>query len=292
MQRFIATHTSLTTGILVVAALIIAYGGYSYYTLSTRLSATEQQLASTTAEMSSTISNLEQDRSLLTEVLRLEQERNLEFQEQIEQITNTVGDLDKLSRTDPELLQKYSRVFFLNEHYRPQDLTEIPQRYRTPEDDDEFIHTQVWPHLKDLLDEATKDGINLRIISAFRTFDEQSNLKSQYDVTYGAGTANQFSAAQGYSEHQLGTTVDFTTQELGAAFSNLAQTEAYQWLLDNAHEYGFVLSYPEDNAYYQFEPWHWRFVGTSLARTLDRENEHFYDLNQREIDTYLIELFD
>jgi len=110
-------------------------------------------------------------------------------------------------------------------------------------------------------------------------------------VTYGSG-ANQFSADQGYSEHQLGTSVDFTIPANGAMFSKFESDPAYSWLVENAHKYGFTLSYPKGNAYYKFEPWHWRFVGVALATHLHNENKYFYDLVQREIDVYLIKLFD
>jgi len=86
--------------------------------------------------------------------------------------------------------------------------------------------------------------------------------------------------------------VDFTTLDAGAVFLKFRTDPAYRWLKDNAHNYGFILSYPEENSYYKFEPWHWRFVGVELAKMLHRENKYFYDLDQREIDTYLIKLFD
>ena len=127
--------------------------------------------------------------------------------------------------------------------------------------------------------------------SAFRSFDTQASLKSGYKITYGSG-ANKFSADQGYSEHQLGTSVDFTTPDVGGNFSKFQTDPAYQWLQNNAHHYGFILSYPEENTYYKFEPWHWRFVGVELASDLHGENKYFYDMDQREIDTYLIKLFD
>jgi D-alanyl-D-alanine carboxypeptidase len=74
--------------------------------------------------------------------------------------------------------------------------------------------------------------------------------------------------------------------------NNFETTPAYEWLVKNAYKFGFALSYPKDNAYYIFEPWHWRFVGTDLARKLHRDGKSFYDLEQREIDEYLISLFD
>lgn len=213
------------------------------------------------------------------------------FNGQIQGIAVTVGTLEKLAATDEELLKKYSKVYFLNENYRPAKLTTIDRKYLYNKDD-AYIHTQVLPYLEKLLEAARADGINLLIASAFRSFETQASLKSEYKFVYGAGTANQFSADQGYSEHQLGTSVDFTTLEAGGAFPKFRLEPAYQWLTDNAHQYGFALSYPEGNSYYRFEPWHWRFVGVSLAGMLYQGHKYFYDLDQREIDTYLIKLFD
>ena len=142
-----------------------------------------------------------------------------------------------------------------------------------------------------MLDDANTEAVDLKIISAFRSFDTQSTLKSAYKVTFGSG-ANKFSADQGYSEHQLGTTVDFTTIKLGTNNSTFEKTPGYQWLVKNAYKYGFILSYPKGNAYYIFEPWHWRFVGKNLAQRLHDENKNFYDLDQRDINEYLITLFD
>jgi D-alanyl-D-alanine carboxypeptidase len=111
-------------------------------------------------------------------------------------------------------------------------------------------------------------------------------------VTYGSG-ANAFSADQGYSEHQLGTTFDFTTEGIGGGLvTSFENTPAFAWLKDNAHKYGFTLSYPKDNAYYVYEPWHWRFVGEDLAEDLHEAGKTFYDWDQREIDKYLIKIFD
>lgn len=135
-------------------------------------------------------------------------------------------------------------------------------------------------------------GLEIYVYSAYRSFDEQNALKGQYAVIYGEGTANQFSADQGYSEHQLGTTVDLITTGISGVLEDFGGTNAYQWLLNNAYKYGFVLSYPDNNDYYVYEPWHWRFVGVKLATDLHNSGKSFYDLTQREIDEYLINLFE
>lgn len=273
----------------------------AHATLLTQLDATESKLASSTAhievlrvELENTSDALVRSHGTnmeLADELSGEKLKNEAFRGQIENISGQVGELDKLAKTDPELLQKYSKVYFLNEHYMPEKLVPIKKKYLYIEEEPEFIHGKVEPFLEDMLEDAFDDGIEIWITSAYRSFDEQASLKGEYNVTYGEG-ANTFSADQGYSEHQLGTTVDLITRGLGGELQGFELTPAYEWLLGNAHTYGFVLSYPKDNGYYVFEPWHWRFVGVDLAEDLYDDRMHFYDLDQRDIDEYLISLFD
>ena len=207
-------------------------------------------------------------------------------------ISGTVNTLKKLSEVDPEILKKYSKVYFMNENYVPAHLTTISQDYVYSKTRQEQFLTEAIPHLNDLLLNAKANGVPLYVKSAYRSFAEQKSLKSMYSVIYGAGTANSFSADQGYSEHQLGTTLDFITTGLGGNLSGFDTTASYTWLNANAYRYGFVLSYPKGNKYYIYEPWHWRYVGIKLATYLHDNNLHFYDLDQREIDTYLVSVFD
>jgi len=211
--------------------------------------------------------------------------------EEVSGLSGTVGTLEKLSKTDPELLQKYSKVYFLSEHYAPERLAAVDPFYLYYESRPESVHASVWPKLRGLLSAAHGAGVKVYVVSAYRSFDEQASLKGAYTVTYGTG-ANAFSADQGYSEHQLGTAVDFITTGLGGELEGFENTPAYIWLIQNAHKFGFALSYPEGNQYYVFEPWHWRYVGVELATSLYNSGKRFYDVDQREIDEYLIKLFD
>ena len=262
--------------------------------LEEQLAALSAQLiaaSSTIAELRADVTELEQDKDNLRDDLRDERDRNEQFEDQIRDIAGTVGDLDKLSKTDKELLQKYSKAYFLNENFIPSDLREIDDDYVQDDREPEYFHGDALRFLENMMDEAEDDGIDITIISAYRSFDEQNVLKGQFTQIYGEG-ANAFSADQGFSEHQLGTAVDFGTSDIRSAQAVFANTEAYTWLLRNAHKYGFVLSYPEENGFYIFEPWHWRFVGRHLARDLDRADAHFYDWDQRRIDEYLLNIFD
>jgi D-alanyl-D-alanine carboxypeptidase len=286
------THPQIIATIVVLVVLILALAGYLYYgwgkykILTKNLESGNNKIV----ELETNIINLVSENEMLVYQLQKEKGINESFSAQISEIAGTVGILDKLSKTDKELLQKYSKVYFLNEHFIPQEISLIDPKF-TYDNQEEHIHTRVYPHLTKLMNDATANGVPLSIISAYRSFDTQVSLKSSYTVVYGSG-ANTFSADQGYSEHQLGTTVDFTTPILGSDFSKFNSEESYKWLRNNAHRYGFILSYPEENAYYQFEPWHWRYVGIALATQLHNRGENFYDVDQREIDKYLVNIFD
>jgi len=305
---FATSTTHILIGLLTISLLANGYLTYSLLSGKNALEAEkstttklQSELALATDALSSATGEITMLTDTLTDVtdelddtesdLRTEKNKNDTFEDQIKKITGTVGDLDKLSKTDEELLQKYSKVYFLNENYVPSDIKQIDKDYILAGKNAQFFHGDALPFLEDMIEEAEDDDIDLKVISAYRSFDHQTELKGQYTQTYGSG-ANTFSADQGYSEHQLGTTLDITDPATGGTYVSFAQTEAYQWLLKNAYKYGFVLSYPEDNAYYIFEPWHWRFVGTDLAKDLHRADANFYDWEQRKIDEYLLTIFD
>jgi LAS superfamily LD-carboxypeptidase LdcB len=303
-KKFLYTIWSLA--LLIVAGIAgVVYLGYEVrdlndekQSLTDELMLVREESASTTRAHLATITTLEENlakergsRILAENDLILEKAKVGSIEEQVAAISGTVGVLEKLRRTDSELLQKYSKVYFLNEHYVPAALSIVEPKYVYDANKELQINANVWPYLKALLTNAEDYKIDLSLVSAYRSFSMQAGLKSAYTVEYGAGTANRFSADQGYSEHQLGTTVDFTTKELGANNASFDKTASYKWLVDNAYRYGFILSYPKGNAYYVYEPWHWRFVGRDLAKKIHNEGTHFYDLDQRVINEYLISIF-
>lgn len=120
--------------------------------------------------------------------------------------------------------------------------------------------------LKDL-DEAT--GKILVIASGYRSIIDQYRQYASWVRDLGQSEADKISARPGYSEHSLGTVVDFMSQDSGFTFTNeFDNTVAGKWLKENAYKYGYVQSYPQGREVetgYNYESWHYRFIGVENA---------------------------
>jgi len=294
VKRFLDRHIATKQVVLGAAVLVVLAAGaaYAWYGERTGFAQKESDFASSSAAYEAKIKDLESQIAGLVAQLDGETARNNAYGEQVQSLASTVGMLEKLSKTDRELLAKYSNVYFLSENFVPSPLENIDDQFLARKGSGMQIHGQIRLKLEHMMQEAASDGAPLLVLSSYRSFGEQAGLKQSYSVTYGKGTANQFSADQGYSEHQLGSTVDFTSPENPESLAAFEKSPGFAWLTQHAHEYGFVLSYPKGNKYFVYEPWHWRYVGVALATRLHAEGKSFYDLDQREINTYLVRIFD
>lgn len=140
------------------------------------------------------------------------------------------------------------------------------------------MRSQAIQPLKDLCWAAKNDGIDLKLQSAYRSYQTQVSTYNHWVAVYGGSRAeaDKVSARPGHSQHQLGTTMDFTTSsagdQLNEAFNNSA---ASSWLLNNGWKYGFVIAYPagaETRTGYSYEGWHYRFIGIENAAAFRSAN--------------------
>jgi D-alanyl-D-alanine carboxypeptidase len=123
--------------------------------------------------------------------------------------------------------------------------------------------------------------------SGFRTYKNQQGLYNRTRDTRGLAVAEKLSARPGHSEHQLGLAADFSVKGQGCVIMVcFGKTEAGTWLAENAHEFGFVLRYPKGYkpiTGFQYEPWHFRFVGVELATEMKTKGiktmEEFWGLD-------------
>lgn len=114
--------------------------------------------------------------------------------------------------------------------------------------------------------DALNSGVNLRIISGFRSYNTQVNLYNNYVNRDGKQAADTYSARAGHSEHQTGLAADINSLE-----QSFINTKEGKWLNDNCSKYGFIIRYPkgkENKTGYMYEPWHIRYVGVDIASRL------------------------
>ena len=108
---------------------------------------------------------------------------------------------------------------------------------------------------------ALNDGINLILVSAFRSIERQQELveeKRKKDIS--ENEIFSVLARPGYSEHHTGRALDLHSPGSALLEEDFENTEAFLWLQHNGNKYGFYMSYPRDNDFnIVYEPWHWCF---------------------------------
>ncbi|MEO4054928.1 D-alanyl-D-alanine carboxypeptidase family protein [Solibacillus sp. CAU 1738] len=124
---------------------------------------------------------------------------------------------------------------------------------------------------------AKNEGFELVAFSGYRSYDYQVTLYTNYLNRDGKAAADRYSARPGYSEHQTGLTFDIGEKGREDLWltSEFGETPAGQWLMKNAHNYGFIQRYPkgkEDITGYMYESWHYRYVGVELATAIYQAN--------------------
>lgn len=158
----------------------------------------------------------------------------------------------------------------LSPSYYPRDLNYL-YYWGVPTQGIQLLRREAAYNLSRMTADARSDGVYMTVASAYRSYWQQARTYAYWESIYGPG-AGGISAPPGASQHQLGTAVDFTNATAGYGLNrSFANSRAYGWLLNNAHRYGFVLSYPPGGYYetgYYFEPWHWRYVGPQNAKNI------------------------
>jgi D-alanyl-D-alanine carboxypeptidase len=123
---------------------------------------------------------------------------------------------------------------------------------------------------------ARASGHPIRVISAYRSHASQVATFNDWVRRRGEAAALRGSARPGHSEHQLGTTLDVTHAggSAGWNYADWASHPTGAWMRDNAWRYGFVMSYPKSTPFegrcYDYEPWHYRYVGRDMAQDVHR----------------------
>lgn len=176
--------------------------------------------------------------------------------------------------TNTILVNKYN---YLTEDYVPENLQTVDKKYSSKT-------LQLVDYAKEAFEElseaASKENYTVLAMSSYRSYQYQYNLYNRYVNTDGIEAANTYSARPGYSEHQTGLAVDVYNGK--EDFTNFEKTKEYNWMQDNAYKFGFILRFPKDKVLetgYQYESWHYRYVGKEIAKYIHDNNlcfEEYY----------------
>lgn len=139
------------------------------------------------------------------------------------------------------------------------------------------ISTAITPAVKEMFVAAQKDGITLVFGSGYRSAALQRQFYESYKAKDGQQAADTYSARPGYSEHQTGLAFDLTSQG-GTCHLQICweDTPEGKWVAANAYKYGFILRYQKGKEAitgYQYEPWHFRYVGKELASEIKKSGQ-------------------
>ena len=176
-------------------------------------------------------------------------------------------------RNGDDLLVLVNKQYKLPSSYAPKDLVKA-SKSGIRRGENYYLRNIVIPDLTRMITDAKSEGVDLSIVSGYRSYQTQIDTYNYWLKMNNGNTSlvDTFSARAGHSQHQLGTAIDFSTNEIGDKLGDeFSNTKASKWLSQNAYKYGFVISYPkgyENITGYKHESWHYRYIGLENAQNM------------------------
>lgn len=170
------------------------------------------------------------------------------------------------------LINKENKIL---DTWAPQDLVVINNDL----DGKYYLRKEAADSWNTMKESALNDGIEMHVISAYRTKSYQEQLYNKYLAT-DPDNAPYYSAAPRSSEHELGLAIDVSYDVY--LHHDLQESTVGKWMAKNAYKYGWIMRYPDnktDITGYIFESWHYRYVGVTLATLLQEQGltlEEYY----------------
>ena len=176
-----------------------------------------------------------------------------------------------ISKKELMLVNKYH---YLDNDYAPKNIVDVSYLYGYGDNE---APEEIYDIFLEMWNKADEDGLHLIMSSSYRDYDYQNDLYNNYKNQKGSEWADTVAARAGYSEHQTGYALDIVTTN--STMDNFEKSDEFKWLKDNAYKYGFILRYPkgkEDITGYNYESWHYRYVGKDVAKYI-YENDITFD---------------
>lgn len=167
-----------------------------------------------------------------------------------------------------------NKFYSLDNTYNSDNMVKVSKQYSYG--DNQMLTQATFDAFLSMFNDAKKEDLTLIINSSFRSYEDQEEIYNFYKDTRGEIEANKIAAKAGFSEHQTGMSIDIQT--FGSSAKTFEEFDEFKWLQDNAHKYGFILRYPKDKEYltgYEYESWHYRYVGIEAATYIYENNITF-----------------
>lgn len=160
-------------------------------------------------------------------------------------------------------LSLMDRKHSLSEKYEPSDLVSLNSYFYETSRYGMKLRNAAASALEKMAEAAQKDKIKLVVSSTYRSYAYQKEVFARNLEKYGKERALATSAQPGFSQHQLGSVIDF-----GSIDDSFCGSKEEQWLAQNAAAFGFSLSFPknmQEQTGFIGECWHYRFIGQNAA---------------------------
>ena len=245
--------------VFIVITSVSAYNLYSYQV---------EQFANIDAALTKTLNEINLQAELSAKAARKKQPVyiNLPGAQPIKALVDDYSDTSSLWAL-------VSKTHAISIDYVPANLKTPNVATRTDKSDGErSVRSDIETPLTNMFAAANDAGNQLMIGSGYRSAALQQTYLNSAAASVGLAAANQSIALPGQSEHQTGLAVDISTVSRNCYLDTcFGDTSDGQWLVHNSYKYGFILRYPSDKVSitgYQYEPWHFRYVGIDLATAL------------------------
>lgn len=192
---------------------------------------------------------------------------------EIVRTVNVNGDYEPYSHTEKADLSKnytvlVNKYYHLEKDYKPEDLVPCALMYAY---DNNQLREEAYEAFKRLFNAAQKEGYTIIINASYRSYEAQGKLYQNYKVSYGQKYADTVASRAGFSERQTGLSIDVS--KVNSSLAKFEETDEFKWMKENAYKFGFILRYPkgkEKITGYEYEPWHYRYVGIDIANEIHK----------------------
>ena len=145
------------------------------------------------------------------------------------------------------------------------------------------LQPEVYSAFKQMQEDALREGINIKIVSGYRSYERQLEIwNKKYKFYTGKGFSPkeavfkiiEYSTLPGSSRHHWGTDIDIIDGNVTPPddvllekhfLRNGVYAHLKKWMDKNAHKYGFYIVYNNNlnRTGFKYEPWHYSYKKVS-----------------------------